>query len=60
MSKENKDRPENKILSPAVGNDEEFKNLGGMPAQKDLDEIHKALKPSSKIEGVEASKSRAV
>lgn len=53
-------KPKNDIMSPAVGNDELAKNLGGMPDKKSLDEIHKSLQPKYAPPGVEKSKARVV
>lgn len=53
-------QPKNDIISPAVGNKEAFKNLGGMPEKKTTEETHDELKPSFLPKGVSPSKSRVM
>lgn len=52
--------PKNDIKSPACGNKELAKNLGGMPERKTLDAIHESLQPKYTPLGVEKSKARVV
>lgn len=49
------------IKSPAKTNEDVAKNAAGsMPPTKDLDAIHKSLRPNSKLPGVSDCKSRGV
>lgn len=52
--------PANKIKSPAVGNQEAYDNLGGMPKKKTTEQTHEDLNPQHVPEGVEKSKSRVM
>ncbi len=49
------------IKSPAKTNEQVVANAAGsMPPTKDLNEIHKSLRPNSKLPGVSDCKSRGV